>query len=180
MVDLLGPAQVRYVNKSVTAGFQFNMHSKVGEVAYCTFVLGSHRIALVDIFPGIFLKLLNAERNFLFRLVYIQHYAVDNIVFADQLRRVLDMLRPRHLRDVDKSFNAFFQLDKGTVVRNGNNPTLYLNIFRILKINFIPRMRLQLLKAKRYALTFFIKVDDGHVKPLIQRNDLVGMIHTAP
>src|SRR5699024_4008261 len=180
VVDLLGPAQIRYVDKAVNAGFQFNKHSKIGEVAYCSFVLGSHRIALVDIFPGIFLKLLDTERNFLFGLVYIQHYAVDNIVFTDQLRWVLNMLRPRHLRDVNESFNAFFKFDKGTVIRNGNNPTLYLNIFRILKINFIPRMRLQLLKSKRYALTFFIKIDNGHVKPLIQRNDLVGMIHTAP
>src|SRR5699024_7237520 len=92
----------------------------------------------------------------------------------------LDMLCPGHFGNVDKSFNAFLKLDKGSIISNRYHSSLDSNIFRIFEINFIPWMRLQLLKPQRYALTFFIKVNNGHIEALIQRNNFARMVHPPP
>ncbi len=61
VLDFLGPAEIRDVNKSVDAFFQFHKYTEVGKVANGAFVTAVHRILRGNVCPWIRCKLLHAE-----------------------------------------------------------------------------------------------------------------------
>src|SRR5690625_7415459 len=93
---------------------------------------------------------------------------------------MLDVLCPGHLTDVNKSFDPFLQLDKRTVVCDGDDASLYPSSFGILGVDIIPRMGLKLLQAERDPLGLLVKIDHSHVHALVKPDDLIRMLHPSP
>ena len=50
------------------------------------------------------------------RRVDLEHLALDLLADLEELRRVLDLLGPAHLADVDEAFDARLELDERAVV----------------------------------------------------------------
>ena len=95
---------------------------------------------MVEIFPGIGLHLLEAQRNFLPFLVNAQDHNLNFIADGDQLGRMANMLCPRHFRNVYQPFDTLFQLDKSSVIRNADNLAYHLVINRIFFLDIFPGM----------------------------------------
>src|SRR5690625_6008957 len=83
-----------------------------------------------------------------------------------------DMLRPAHLRDVDEALDTFFQLDECAVVGDRDHFALDNVAFRVALAQIIPRMRLQLLQAKRNTLALLVVVKNDDVELLVEFDEL--------
>ena len=65
---------------------------------------------------GFGLELLQAERDALGLRVDLEDLALDLLADLEHLARVLDLLGPRHLADVDEALDARLELDERAVV----------------------------------------------------------------
>ena len=82
------------------------------------------------------------------------------------------LLGPAHFRHVDQAFHTGLQLHKCTIIRNVGDGTLKLGPQRILGINALPGVVLQLLHAKTDALRFRIDTDNLHLHGVANIDDL--------
>ena len=64
-----------------------------------------------------------------------------------QVRRVLYMLGPRHLGDVNQTLNTLLEFDKRTVIGNRDHPTVDFFANRVLLADILPRVRRELDEA---------------------------------
>src|SRR5579862_6234795 len=103
---------------------------------------GTDRIALEQIKPRIGLELLHTEGDLLIILIEAQNNRVDLLTHRNDLRRMFDMLRPAHLGDMDKTFDALFDLDECSVICQRDNFAVDLRADWIPDIDVFPRMRL--------------------------------------
>src|SRR5262249_39638819 len=88
------------------------------EVANLARDAGTHWILQRQHHPRILLRLLHAERNLLFVRIDLEHHRLDGLADRNKLRRMTNVARPAHLTDVNEPFDAGFELDERTVVRN--------------------------------------------------------------
>src|SRR6187401_516093 len=72
-------------------------------------------VIFVDVAPRIFAELLDADRNTLVGLVDFQHLRFDVLALLQYFRRMIDLARPRNVRNVDHAIETFFELDEGAV-----------------------------------------------------------------
>ena len=72
MRDLLGPAHIGHVKEAVNALFDLDESPIIGEVAYGPLDLRIRRVLFGHMRPGVFLRLLDAERNLLLVLVDVE------------------------------------------------------------------------------------------------------------
>ena len=61
---------------------------------------------------------------------------------------MLDMLGPAHLRNMNKAFNALFNLDECAVIRERDDLAVYFCSDRIFILDIFSRMRLKLLVSE--------------------------------
>ena len=73
--------------------------------------LGAHREALGERRPGVVLELLDAERDALVLDVDAEDHGLDLVALLVGLGRVLDLLRPVRVRDVDQTVDAVIDAD---------------------------------------------------------------------
>ena len=90
------------------------------------------------------------------------------------------MLAPRHLRHVDQSLHAGSDLHEGTVIGHDDHAALDLVADLEVLVERLPRMRGELLQTQGDALLGLVEVEDHDVDLLIERHDLLGVVHTAP
>src|SRR6185437_4276359 len=115
--------------------------------------------------PGIRLELLEAEADALGARVDLEHLALDLLTHLEQLRRVLDLLGPAHLADVDEALDAGEQLHEGAVVGDAHHLALDLLAGREGFLRQVPRVLLGLLQAQGDALGLGVVLEDldGHL-----------------
>ncbi len=97
---------------------------------------------------GFFFKLLVAEAQAAVLLVDFENYNVDVSAYLSELRWVLNLLSPREVRDVDQAVNTFFELYEDTEVSEVANLSSVLAAYRILNLDSLPWIFLQLLDTK--------------------------------
>src|SRR5690625_3787865 len=90
------------------------------------------------------------------------------------------MLRPAHFTNMNQAFNPFLKFNKCSIISDRDNTALHAEIVWVFVANFIPGVWLQLLQAERYPLGFFVKVDNCNVEFLVQSDDLIRVLYTAP
>src|SRR5437870_3491836 len=104
------------MNESIDPFFNFNERSEVSEVTHSALNSAPDLIALAERPPRVFLHLLHAQTNPPSLGIHTKNLDFNGITLAHDLARMLDTLRPTHLRHMHETFNARFQLNKCTIV----------------------------------------------------------------
>src|SRR5213592_1371381 len=106
----VGDAELRHRDEALDVVPQVHDHAFVHEAQHPAPQLGADRIRLADLQPGILLGLLQAQRDPLVLGVDVEDQDVHFVALLNHLRRMLDALRPRHVRDVDQAVDTRLDL----------------------------------------------------------------------
>ncbi len=113
-------------------------------------------------------------------LVDLEHDRLEVVADVDDLGRVAHVARPRHLGDVDEALDALLELDEGAVVGDRDHLAVDPRADRVLLLDVLPRVRLELLQAERDALALAVEVQDLDLDLLADPHHLRGMGDAAP
>src|SRR5882762_8009042 len=125
--------------------------AELGEVAHLPLDARADRVLLGQLVPRVGLDLLEAERDAPRRGIDAEHHRVDGVADVENLRRVLDALAPRHLRDVDETFDTCLELDERAVVGEAHHLAAHARADRVAVLDGRPRILHELLVAERDA-----------------------------
>ena len=90
------------------------------------------------------------------------------------------LLGPRHLGDVDQAFDARLEFDEGAVVGDVGDAALEAHADRILGLDALPGVGLQLLHAERDAVRLVVDLDDLDLHLLADVEHLGRVIDAPP
>src|SRR5262245_12623795 len=121
MFDALGPRDVGDMNEAVNAVLNLDERAKIGQVADAAFDSGPDAITILQRLPRVWLDLLNAEADAAVVRINFEHLGLDLLSGREQLRRMLDPLRPCHLGDMNQSLDARLDLDERAVIGDRNH-----------------------------------------------------------
>src|SRR6478735_7370796 len=152
VVDLDRPRQVGLVDHAVHALFDADEHAVIGERAYLAADLVARLVLVREQGPGIGLELLETERDTLGARIDFEHLALHLGAHLEQLGRVLDLLGPAHLADVDQAFHARFEFHERAVVGQAHDLAAHALAERVRLFDVVPRIFLGLLHAQADAL----------------------------
>ena len=107
----------------------------------------AYSVNSLEYIPRIIFQLLVAEAQTTVLLVDIENYNVDACTYLSELRRMLNLLGPRKVADVDKTVNTFLKLYEYTEVGEVSYLSIVLASYRILHFDCLPWIFLQLLDA---------------------------------
>src|SRR5215470_393864 len=147
MFHAFGPAQVANVNQTVDTVLNLDERAEVGQVSHAAFNRSADWVFVMQCVPRIRGKLPHSQRDSSFLRNHVEHYAFDLITDVNQLRRMLHTLRPRHLADVDESFDTLLQLYERTVVGNADDSSRDMRAHGITMRSIQPRIRSELLES---------------------------------
>src|SRR5436189_75356 len=175
----VGDAELRHRDKALDVAPQIHHHALVHEAQHPAPQVGAHGIRLADAKPRIFLRLLHAERDLLFRLVDLQYHGFNRLADRHDLRWVAHVARPAHLGDVDQALDPRLELDERAVVRDRHHFALHARAHRVLRGHVLPGVRLQLLQAEADALALPVDVEDLDLALLPDVHHLGRVRHAA-
>ena len=143
--------QVLGGSKALNAvGIQTDLATTLGELADSTLVYATlGEDGLVGL-PRILLELLVAQAQTTVLLVDVENDNVDGSVNLGELARVLDLLGPGQVTDVDQTFYALFHLNEDTEVGEVAHLGGVLAANGILVLDGVPRIVGELLHTKRH------------------------------
>ena len=180
VLDLLAPAEVADVDKTVNAFFEFNEDTEVGEVADNGGVLAAHRIFVGDRQPRIGHELLDAEAHLTLLAVEGEDNGFDVLTNLEEVLSAAEVLAPAHLADVDEAFDAGNDLDECAVVGNDDDLTGDVVAFLDVSIKSIPGVRSELLDTESDTMLGLIEVEDDDVDLLIEFDDVLRIGDATP
>src|SRR5262245_60321677 len=106
-------------------------------------------VLLEELVPDVGLELLEAQREALVLRVDVEHHRLDGVALLQGLRRVLQALAPRHVRDVDQAVDAVLDLDERAELGQVADLAGDRRADRVLLGQLVPRVALDLLEAER-------------------------------
>ena len=137
--------------------------AELGDVADLAFDGAAGRMLLLEQLPRIAEALLEAERDPALVGIDLEHHHLDLLTGRDDLAGMDVLLGPAHLGDVDQAFHPRLQLHERAVVGDVGDAAGELGADRILELDALPGVGLQLLHAERDALGLAVEADDLHV-----------------
>src|SRR5262245_47292390 len=180
MLQALAPRHVRKVDQAVDAFLDFDERAELGQVAHLAGNRGADRILLGQLVPRVALDLLQPERDAACAGIDAEHHRFDAVADVQDLRRVLHALAPRHLADVDQTFDPRLELDERAVVRQADDLAAHSGADWIALDHVRPRIVHQLLVAERDAFGCRIVLEHDHVDLVVDLEQLRRMRHAAP
>ena len=151
-------------------GIQTDLATTLGELADGTLVhaaLGED--GLVG-FPRILLELLVTQAQTTVLLVDVENDNVNGSVNLGELARVLDLLGPRQVADVNQALNTLFHLNKDAEVGEVAHLGGVLAANGVLLLDGVPRIVGELLDAQRHLAVLAVQSQDNGL-------DLVAHLH---
>src|SRR5436190_663285 len=139
------------MNQPFDALIELDEGAEVGQVADLSLDLRADRILLGQLVPRVGLNLLETERNAPRGWIDAEHHRVHAVADIQYLRRMLDPLAPRHLGDMDETFDARLELHECAVVGEADDLADHARADRIALLYGRPRILHELLVAKRDA-----------------------------
>src|SRR5439155_12187053 len=112
--------------------------------------------------------------------VNLEDLALHLLTDLEDLRRVLDLLRPAHLADVNEAFDARLELHERTVIGDAHDLALEALARRIRLFGVAPRVLLRLLQAERNALGLGVVLEDAHGDLIADLEELVRVRDATP
>ena len=125
MIQTLLARDVGDVNHAVDAAAQIDEAAEVGQAGHRAFGHRAHRILLQRVFPRIAQGLLQTQRNPAVGRVHSQHHRLHHLAGLQKIAGLLDLLRPRHLGNVDQSVHARQQLHERAEIGQARNLALH-------------------------------------------------------
>src|SRR5690554_1572779 len=174
------PIEIGEVDHAVDIAVEANEQAEFGLVLDFAFDDSAHGELLGEAFPRIGQGLLETERNAALVRIDLEHDNFDFLGGRNDLAWVDVLLGPAHLGHVDQAFNAWLQLNKGTVVGDVGDATGELGLDRILGFDAFPWISLQLLHAQRDAMALVVDADDLDLDGLADREHFGRMVHPTP
>src|SRR5262249_11398673 len=110
----------------------------------------------------------------------VQDDHLDHLAHLHDLGGMRDLLGPRHLRDVDQSFDAPFQLDECAVVDQAYDPALQAGTRRILFRRPVPWIGHDLLHAEGNALALGVEFEHHDFDAVAHLHHLRWMADATP
>src|SRR6266513_924811 len=179
MLHAFRPRHVGDVNQSVDARLQLHECAERRQIAHLAAQPRADGILLRQRHPRILLRLLHAERDFLFRLVDFEHHRFDRFADRHDLLWMAHVTRPAHLGDVHEPLDAGLELDEGAIVGDGDHLALHARADGILRRDVLPRIVLQLLQAEGNALALPVDVEHFDLELLPDLHHFGGMRDAA-
>src|SRR5690349_4813771 len=140
----------------------------------------ARRMFLDEHFPRIAHGLLETKRNAAFDRIDFENLDFDLLRGRDDLAGMDVLFGPRHLGDVDQTFDAGFEFHKGAVVGDVGDAPLEAGTHRVFALDSLPRIVEQLLHAERNAVGLVIDLDDLDLHLLTDIEHFGGMIDAPP
>ena len=133
------------MSEPVDALFDLDEGAEVGEALDHALEALARGIVGVEHLPRVRVGLLHPQGDLLRVLVELEDCDFDEVADGHQLRGMAHVLGPRHLGDVDESFDALLELDEGAVVGDADHLALGLRAFGETLVDHLPGVRRQLL-----------------------------------
>ena len=181
--DLLArplPVEVGEMDHAVHIAVEPEEQAELGLVLDLALDHGAGRIFLDEDLPGIAHGLLETERDAALDRIDLEDLHLDLLRGGDDLAGVDVLLGPRHFGDVDQAFDAGLELHEGAVVGDVGDAALELRVDRILGLDALPGIVLQLLHAERDAVGLVVDLDDLDLHLLADVEHLGRMIDAPP
>src|SRR5581483_770840 len=173
------PVQVGEVDHAVDIAIETEEQTELGLVLDLAFDDRTRRMLLDENLPRIAHGLLEAERDAALDRIDFEHLHFHLLRGGDDLAGVHVLLGPRHLGDVNETFDARLELDEGAVVGDVGDAAFEAGADRILRFDALPRIVEQLLHAERDAVRLVIDLDDLHLH-LLTDIEHFGRVIDAP
>ena len=157
-----------------------NKQTKLGDVFDLAFNFRANRILVSKAVPWIGLALFQPQRDTTLGFINFQHHHFYFLRSGNDFARMNIFLHPRHFRNMNKTFNAFFQLNKCTIIGDIGDLAAEFGANRIFRSNAFPRIRRQLFHAERDAVGFRIDFDDLDLNSVINIQNLRRVIDPTP
>ncbi len=138
----------------VNALFQFDERAVAGEVAHLAFDLGADGVFGGRTIPRIRFELADAEGNFLLLAVDAEYDRFDFLILLEDVARFGDTLRPGKFSNMDKAFDAGFELHKRAVRHEADDLALDLGANGKFCFDAVPRIGELLLEAETGHVLF--------------------------
>ncbi len=180
MPDSLRPRHVADVNQSIYTGFYLHECTEIGKVAHLAVQIASNCKPDFKGLPRIGLCLFQTQGDLLFSGVDPQDHHFDFIADIHKFGGMSDMLCPRHLADVNETFNTLFKFNERTVIRDGYDLSDNLCIDRITILNTLPRIGLQLFQSEADAVLHIVVIEHFDLNDIADIDNLTGMVDPAP
>src|SRR5262249_4722708 len=180
MLDLFGPMKVRDVHQTVDALFDPDEDAEVGDAPHRSLNDGADGIFLLRLLPGIRHHLLEAERDAAVVRIDIQHDHLDHLTHLHHLGGMRDLFGPRHLGDVDQSFDTPLELNERGVVDQAHDLALQACPDGKLIRDRVPRVGHDLLHAEGNALALGVEFEDHDFDAVAHFHHLRGMADAPP
>ena len=129
------------------AGRELYKHAKGRRAAHSAAHQVADFVGAEEALPSVWLKLLDAQRQAPVRRVDAQHNRLHHLTFTEHLRRILDPLGPRKVRDVYQSVHALLDLEEGAKIRKFTNTALDDATDAVTLTDSGPRVRFELLDS---------------------------------
>ena len=168
------------MHHAVDVAVEAEEQAELGLVLDLAFDDRAGRILLDEHLPRIAHGLLEAERDAALDRIDFEDLHFDLLRGGDDLAGVHVLLGPRHLGDVDQALDAGLELDEGAVVGDVGDAALEARADRILGLDALPRIVLQLLHAERDAVGLVVDLDDLDLHLLADVEHLGRVIDAPP
>ncbi len=180
MVDFPGPAHIGHMDHAVHAFFQLDEGAVVGEVANLALDPTADGVLRRDIVPRVGFRLANAQGDFLFVLVHVQHNRVDHIAGVEDIRGPRHALGPGNFADMHETFDTLFQLHECAVRDQVHDLAADAGALRVLHFDLFPRILELLLQTERNALLLLVDIQHKHFEFLAHGDHFARVIDAAP
>src|SRR6202012_231119 len=158
-----GPVEVAQVHHAVDVVVQADEQAELGGVLDFALDGGAHRVSRQEGVPRIGHGLLEAQGYAALGRIDVQDDDLNFLRGGNDLPGVDVLLGPGHFRDVHQAFDAGLQFHEGAVVGDVGDAAGELGAHRVLGLDAVPGIGLQLLHAERDALGLGVDLDDLHL-----------------
>src|SRR5436305_4720168 len=117
MIQALLVRDIGNVDHSLDAIAHIDETTEVGEAGNRSFHHRANCIFTLRFLPRIAERLPEAQRNAMLSGVHSEHYYFHHFPGLRYVARLLDLLRPRHLRHVNQSIHAGGNFDESSEIR---------------------------------------------------------------
>jgi hypothetical protein len=174
------PVEVGQMHHAVHVAFQADEQAELGDVLDLALDLGARRVLGGERLPRIVHHLLEAERDAPLDRIDLEHLHGDLLRRRQDLAGMDVLLGPAHLGDVHQALDAVLELHEGAVVGDVGDPALDVAADRVLGLDALPRIALELLHAEADALGLGVDLDDLDLDRLADGQDVGGMVDALP
>ncbi len=156
---------------------ELHEHTEVGDLRDEAREQVAHVVVRRDrLEPRVRRKLLLAEGNPLLLLVDREDHALQAVALLDHLGGVRDLLRPRHVRDVQEAIDALLDLDECAVAGEVANRAFDDRTHGVVLFDEVPGVGLGLLHAERDLLLGVVELKHNDLDWVAGLDQLGGVV----